>query len=89
MEKPQSLSARHIHITGVVQGVGFRPFVYNLATRLGLSGDVFQNVTLLGKALPLLREAGLTVYIHHLVPPNDGGISLGQAVVASVKSHTT
>ena len=29
-----------IHITGIVQGVGFRPFVYNLATRLDLKGWV-------------------------------------------------
>jgi len=49
-----------------------------------LSGGVFQNVTLLGKATPLLREAGFTVYTHHLAPPNDACISLGQAVVASV-----
>ena len=48
-----------------------------------LSGGVFQNTTLLGKALPLLREADFTVYTHQLVPPNDGGISLGQALVAS------
>jgi len=34
------ISAKHIHITGVVQGVGFRPFVYGLATRYGLSGWV-------------------------------------------------
>src|SRR5512139_2987907 len=34
------LSAKHIHITGVVQGVGFRPFVYGLATRHGLRGWV-------------------------------------------------
>jgi hydrogenase maturation protein HypF len=50
---------------------------------VALSGGVFQNVTLLGKTVPLLEEAGFTVYIHHLVPPNDGGISLGQAVIAS------
>ncbi len=36
-------SARRIHITGVVQGVGFRPFVYNLATRLEVSGWVLNS----------------------------------------------
>ncbi|MBI4769615.1 MAG: HypC/HybG/HupF family hydrogenase formation chaperone [Chloroflexi bacterium] len=34
------LSGQRIHITGVVQGVGFRPFVYNLALRHGLCGEV-------------------------------------------------
>jgi len=38
-----SLSARHIHIKGVVQGVGFRPFVYNLAVELGLEGWVLNS----------------------------------------------
>ncbi len=50
---------------------------------VALSGGVFQNVTLLGLTVPLLREAGLKVYTHSLVPPNDGGIALGQAVVAN------
>jgi len=52
---------------------------------VALSGGVFQNATLLRKVMPLLQEAGFTVHTHHLVPPNDGGISLGQAVVAKAK----
>ena len=35
-----ALQAVRIHITGIVQGVGFRPFVYGLATRLALHGWV-------------------------------------------------
>jgi len=54
--------------------------------RVALSGGVFQNVTLLAIAVPLLREAGFAIYTHHLVPPNDGGISLGQALIAAVKA---
>jgi hydrogenase maturation protein HypF len=49
---------------------------------VALSGGVFQNVTLLGRLLPLLHDARFVVYTHRLVPPNDAGISLGQAAVA-------
>jgi hydrogenase maturation protein HypF len=52
-----------------------------------LSGGVFQNVALLERVLPLLRVSGFTVYTHHLVPPNDGGLSLGQAMIAAVKAR--
>jgi hydrogenase maturation protein HypF len=44
-----------------------------------LSGGVFQNHLLLGKVYDLLEEEDFKVYIHHKVPPNDGGIALGQA----------
>jgi len=47
-----------------------------------LSGGVFQNRLLLALALSRLRAAGFTVLIHHQAPCNDGGVSLGQAVLA-------
>ncbi|HET6498031.1 MAG TPA: acylphosphatase, partial [Coriobacteriia bacterium] len=37
------MKAAALHITGVVQGVGFRPFVYGLAVRLGLDGWVLNS----------------------------------------------
>ncbi len=52
-----------------------------LAT-VALSGGVFQNVLLLKLLLPLLEGAGFEVLLHQRVPSNDGGIALGQAVVA-------
>lgn len=51
-----------------------------------LSGGVFQNVLLLEKSVALLSQRGMNVHTHSRVPPNDGGLSLGQAVVAMNKA---
>jgi hydrogenase maturation protein HypF len=50
-----------------------------------LSGGVFQNKYLLEKSLCLLNSNRFRVFTNHLVPSNDGGISLGQIVIASKK----
>ncbi len=50
-----------------------------------LSGGVWQNITLLRRTLSLLQKADFQVYIHQQVPANDGGLSLGQAVIAATR----
>ncbi len=50
---------------------------------VALSGGVWQNFTLIGRTLSLLRTDGFTVYLHRQVPTNDGGLSLGQAIIAA------
>jgi hydrogenase maturation protein HypF len=54
---------------------------------VALSGGVFQNLLLLGQVVDGLEAAGFRVLTHARVPPNDGGISLGQAVVAGARDR--
>jgi hydrogenase maturation protein HypF len=54
-------------------------------TRVVLSGGVFQNKLLTERLHSLLTERDFQVYTHRLVPPNDGGLALGQAVIAGWK----
>lgn len=51
-----------------------------------LSGGVFQNRLLLELVTARLLERGFKVYSHHLLPPNDAGICVGQAVIAITRA---
>lgn len=56
----------------------------NGTNAVALSGGTFQNMLLLHQSVELLEEKGFVVYTHGRVPANDGGISLGQAVLADM-----
>src|SRR3990172_6248089 len=78
------ISARfHNAVAEMVRDVCLRIREDRGLNEVALSGGVFQNVTLLKRTLELLRAAGFTVYTHHIVPPNDGGLALGQAILAA------
>jgi hydrogenase maturation protein HypF len=51
--------------------------------RVCLSGGAFQNAILVRLAAAGLRSAGFEAFLHSRVPPNDGGIALGQAAIAA------
>jgi hydrogenase maturation protein HypF len=51
--------------------------------RVALSGGCFQNGYLLSQSISGLRQAEFSVLHHQSIPPNDGGIALGQALIAN------
>jgi hydrogenase maturation protein HypF len=56
----------------------------NLET-VALSGGVFQNELLLRRTMEILQGHGFTVFTNVTVPPNDGGLALGQVAVAAAR----
>jgi hydrogenase maturation protein HypF len=54
---------------------------------VALSGGVFQNLLLLGSTVTRLEARGFRVLVHSRIPCNDGGISLGQAVIAAARDR--
>jgi hydrogenase maturation protein HypF len=56
---------------------------------VALSGGVFQNRLLLEQLLALLEDRNFQVYINRRVPPNDGGLCLGQIAIAAAQLRAT
>ncbi len=76
-------TARKFHNT-LVEAILMVAACYN-QEKVVLSGGCFQNRLLLESAIDRLKEAGFEPYWHQQVPTNDGGVSLGQAVVARAR----
>jgi hydrogenase maturation protein HypF len=77
----------HNTLVSVITEIGLRLRKSEGVNRMCLSGGTFQNLYLLERVVPRLRRCGFEVFVNAQVPPNDGGIALGQAVVANAVSE--
>ncbi len=75
--------AFHVAVADAIERV-VSDFVWpaDIARRVGLTGGVFQNALLTELTVDRLLPLDVDVLLHRVVPPNDGGLSLGQAVIA-------
>jgi hydrogenase maturation protein HypF len=81
---PSIISAKfHLAVADLIVEMACRIKQDQKLNRVVLSGGVFQNLVLLQAACAGLRAAGFEVFTHSRIPPNDGGISLGQAAIAN------
>jgi hydrogenase maturation protein HypF len=81
---PPAIAARFHHaVAETIVEVCRRVRAEEKLNRVCLSGGTFQNMKLLARTLAGLRKLEFEVFIHAQVPPNDGGIALGQAVIAT------
>jgi len=77
-----TLAARfHNTLAALVLELAQRARQSHSLNRVALSGGVWQNITLLTHTVQNLSRAGFQVMTHSRIPPNDGGIALGQAVI--------
>lgn len=79
----------HLSVAELIVDVCSRLRERSGLSTVALTGGVFQNRLLVELTVPALRDAGFVELRHSQVPPNDGGISLGQVAIgrAYVRSH--
>jgi hydrogenase maturation protein HypF len=79
---PEIACRFHVTVAQMIEQVCWQIREQTGIQTAALSGGCFQNRLLLELAIPLLERAGFRVLLHRQVPCNDGGVSLGQAVMA-------
>jgi len=77
----------HLALTALVVAVARRIRETRPLATVALTGGVFQNSLLTMACVDGLEAAGFHVLTHHLVPPNDGGLALGQAYIATHRTE--
>lgn len=81
------ISARfHKGLAIAIEQLATRLAKQHKITTIALSGGVFQNKTLFEAVKAALEQQGFTVLCHQQLPANDGGLALGQAVIAATRT---
>jgi hydrogenase maturation protein HypF len=80
---PSLAAAFHLGVADLVGEVARSAREVHGISTVGLTGGVFQNALLVTITRRLLEADGFGVLTHQLVPPNDGGLALGQLVIAA------
>ena len=84
---PEIIASRfHLAVIEMMIVVAERLRVATKINTVALSGGVFLNVLLTRLAVDRLQDNGFRVLRHHLVPPSDAGIALGQLVIGAAVS---
>ncbi|HQZ22624.1 MAG TPA: carbamoyltransferase HypF [Thermoflexales bacterium] len=86
--KPALIAWFHAGVADLILKLARRAREETRLSTVALSGGVFQNTLLLGMAVRRLRDEGFTPRVHRRVPPNDGGLALGQVAVALAQSYS-
>jgi hydrogenase maturation protein HypF len=87
--RPPSTIATRFHnaVSNLILAMSLNLRSHTGVNTVGLSGGVFQNLALLRPTVRRLQSAGFEVLVHSIVPPNDGGLALGQAAVAAAQTR--
>lgn len=85
ISKPEIAARFHLGLAQAIANLTLALHDQHPFSRVALTGGVFQNAILLQQVQQRLTALGFTVLTHHLIPPNDGGLSLGQGAIAAAQ----
>ncbi len=85
VEQAEIAAVFHESVAGMIVDTAVRLASLNGCQAAVLSGGVFQNRLLCERVMELSARTGIDFLMHRMVPPNDGGVSLGQVQIAAAR----